>query len=246
MPRYFLRFSYDGTAYHGWQVQPNATSVQQQLDRALTTLLRAEIHTTGAGRTDTGVHAACMVAHFDVGTAIADLERMVDKLNRLLPPDIAVSDLREVAPTAHARFDATARTYHYYVYMGKQPFLRHFATRLFFRPDFERMNAAAQILFEYTDFTSFSKLHARWVQVGPDYWRFEITADRFLRNMVRAIVGTLLDVGRGRLDLEGFRQVITEENRCRAGESVPAHGLSLVDVAYDDELGKALEIGSQK
>ena len=181
MPRYFLRFSYDGTAYHGWQVQPNATSVQQQLDRALTTLLRAEIHTTGAGRTDTGVHAACMVAHFDVETAIADLERMVDKLNRLLPPDIAVSDLREVAPTAHARFDATARTYHYYVYMGKQPFLRHFATRLYFRPDFERMNAAAQILFEYTDFTSFSKLHtdvktnichikqARWVQVGPDY-----------------------------------------------------------------------------
>ncbi|MDY2915683.1 MAG: tRNA pseudouridine(38-40) synthase TruA [Alloprevotella sp.] len=258
MPRYFLRFSYDGTAYHGWQVQPNAMSVQQQLDRALTTLLRAEIHTTGAGRTDTGVHAACMVAHFDVETAIADLERMADKLNRLLPPDIAVSDLREVAPTAHARFDATARTYHYYVYMGKQPFLRHFATRLFFRPDFERMNAAAQILFEYTDFTSFSKLHtdvktnichikhARWVQVGPDYWRFEITADRFLRNMVRAIVGTLLDVGRGRLDLEGFRQVITEENRCRAGESVPAHGLSLVDVAYDDELGKALEIGSQE
>ena len=181
MPRYFLRFSYDGTAYHGWQVQPNATSVQQQLDRALTTLLRAEIHTTGAGRTDTGVHAACMVAHFDVETAIADLERMVDKLNRLLPPDIAVSDLREVAPTAHARFDATARTYHYYVYMGKQPFLRHFATRLFFRPDFERMNAAAQILFEYTDFTSVSKLHtdvktnichikhARWVQVVPDY-----------------------------------------------------------------------------
>ena len=112
MPRYFLRFSYDGTAYHGWQVQPNATSVQQQLDCALTTLLRAEIHTTGAGRTDTGVHAACMVAHFDVETAIADLERMVDKLNRLLPPDIAVSDLREVVPTAHARFDATARTYH--------------------------------------------------------------------------------------------------------------------------------------
>lgn len=243
--RYFIYFSYDGTAYHGWQIQPNAHSVQQRLNEALTTLLRESVHTVGAGRTDTGVHAAAMVAHFDTGSVIEDTGRMVDKLNRLLPPDIAVRELRLVPSDAHARFDARSRTYHYHVYMGKQPFLRHYATRLFFRPDFPTMNAAARLLQEYTDFTSFSKLHtdvktnichissARWVEVAPDHWRFEITADRFLRNMVRAIVGTLLEVGRGRMTVEGFHQVIVAGSRQKAGESVPAHGLFLVDVAYE-------------
>lgn len=243
--RYFVYFSYDGTDYHGWQIQPNAVSVQEKLDQALTTLLRETVHTVGAGRTDTGVHAAAMVAHFDVTDPIADLQRMADKLNRILPPDIAVRGLRAVAPNAHARFDARSRTYHYHVYMGKQPFLRHYATRLHFRPDFAMMNAAAATLLEYTDFTSFSKLHtdvktnichirsARWVEMAPDYWRFEITADRFLRNMVRAIVGTLLEVGRGRMSIDDFRRVITAGSRQKAGESVPAQGLSLVDVSYD-------------
>ncbi len=253
MKRYFLFFSYDGTAYHGWQVQPNAVSVQQRLNEALSTLLRRPVETVGAGRTDTGVHAGTMAAHFDAEAL--DTAWLADKLNRLLPPDIAVRTVREMRPEAHARFDAVARTYHYYIYVGKRPFRRHYAARLFFRPDFDLMNRAAAVLPAVDDFTSFSKLHtdartnrcrvtqARWVPVGADYWRFEITADRFLRNMVRAVVGTLLDVGRGRLTLDGFRDVIARRDRCAAGDSVPACGLFLVDVRYPDELfadGKAL------
>lgn len=244
--RYFLHFAYDGTAYHGWQAQPNARSVQQTLDEALSTLLRAPVSTVGAGRTDTGVHAASMVAHFD--GEVEDASWLIDKLNRLLPPDIAVRALRPVRPDAHARFDALSRTYHYSVYTGKLPFCRHFAVRLFFTPDYERMNKAAEALLATRDFTSFSKLHtdaktnichvtrACWVQTGECQWRFEITADRFLRNMVRAVVGTLLDVGRGRLTTDEFAAVIARRNRCAAGESVAAKALSLVDIAYPDDI----------
>jgi tRNA pseudouridine38-40 synthase len=169
---------------------------------------------------------------------------LVDKLNRLLPQDIAVSQIKQVADDMHARFDAVARTYHYHVYTGKDPFLRHYATRLYYEPDYDLMNLAAEQLLQYTDFTSFSKLHsdaktnichveyARWVQVAPNHWRFEIKADRFLRNMVRAIVGTLLEVGRGRLTLIDFSKVIESKSRNSAGESVPAKGLSLVAVDY--------------
>ena len=218
MKRYFLFFSYDGTAYHGWQLQPNAVSVQQRLNEALRTLLRRPIDTVGAGRTDTGVHARMMAAHFDAEPL--NPAWLTDKLNRILPPDIAVHAVREMRDGAHARFDATARTYHYHVYTGKCPFRRHYAARLFFRPDFEQMNRAAQELLAVRDFTSFSKLHtdartnlcrldrAEWVCLAPDYWRFEITADRFLRNMVRAVVGTLLDVGRGKMPPEGVEAIV--------------------------------------
>ena len=214
--------------------------------KALSTLLRREVEVVGAGRTDAGVHASLMVAHFD-SDAPLDVDFMADKLNRLLPPDISVYRLRAVRPDAHARFDATARMYKYYVTTAKMPFDRQYRCRLFQTPDFERMNEAAQTLFEYTDFTSFSKVNtdtktnncrimqARWTELAPGEWRFEIQADRFLRNMVRAIVGTLVEVGRGKLTPEGFRAVIEGKDRCRAGESMPGNALFLVDVAYPDK-----------
>lgn len=245
--RYFVTLSYDGTAYHGWQIQPNGNSVQETLTRSLCTLLRKEISIVGAGRTDAGVHALKMIAHFDAEHEI-DRARLVDKLNRLLPPDIAVQSVRAVCDDAHARFSATARTYHYYVSTAKEPFNRHRVMRLFHTPDFERMNEAALRLFEYTDFTSFSKLHtdvatnncrimqAYWEQVGDNEWRFVIQADRFLRNMVRAVVGTLLEVGRGKMTVNEFCKVIEKQDRCSAGTSVPAHALFLVDVAYPEDI----------
>lgn len=245
--RYFIHLAYDGTNYHGWQVQPNAVSVQQKLNEALSTLLRRPVETVGAGRTDTGVHAGMMMAHFDAETEI-DGGRLAEKLCRLLPPDIGVYEIRPVKPDAHARFDALARTYHYQVYTKKNPFRRHFATRLHFMPDYELMNRAAEELLHVSDFTSFSKLgtdvktnicdvrRACWVQVDDDLWRFEITADRFLRNMVRAVVGTLLDVGRGRTNLSDFKAIIASKNRCAAGESVPGNALSLVNIDYPPEL----------
>ena len=247
MQRYFLYLSYDGAAYHGWQVQPNGDSVQQRLMDALATLLRQPVEVTGAGRTDAGVHARLMVAHFDSPSPL-DVALMADKLNRLLPPDIAVHRLRAVRADAHARFDATARTYQYYISTAKNPFNRAYAFRLFHAPDFGRMNEAAQVLMQYTDFTSFSKLHtdvktnncritrAGWTQADEDTWVFTIRADRFLRNMVRAIVGTLLEVGRGRLSIDGFRRVIELKDRCKAGTSVPGNALFLTDIAYPDDL----------
>lgn len=243
--RYFIQLSFDGTAYHGWQVQPNALSVQECLNRALSTLLRTPTDTVGAGRTDAGVHAAMMVAHFDHEGEV-DTDTLRRKLNRLLPADIAVKEIRRVNDGAHARFSATARTYHYHVYTQKDPFLRHYAARITFPLDFERMNRAAALLLSVRDFTSFSKLHtdaktnlcrverARWEQTAPGLWRFEITADRFLRNMVRAVVGTLIDVGRGRITPEQFLEVIEKKDRCAAGESMPAHALSLVDIRYPE------------
>lgn len=247
MQRFFIYLSYDGAAYHGWQVQPNGLSVQECLERALATLLRRPTAVTGAGRTDAGVHAARMVAHFDAEGPV-DPVALADKLNRLLPPDIAVQRVRPVRPDAHARFDATARTYHYFVTTAKSPFLRGYRCRLYREPDFAAMNRAAALLLEYSDFTSFSKLHtdvrtndcrvslARWEQVDEVTWRFTIRADRFLRNMVRAIVGTLLDVGRGRLSLEGFRAVVEARDRCRAGSSAPAEGLFLAEVEYPEAI----------
>ena len=243
--RYFIYLAYDGTNYHGWQIQPNGMSVQEALMRALSTFLRKKIEVVGAGRTDAGVHARLMVAHFDFEKEL-DGEQITDKLNRLLPPDISVYRLRAVKPDAHARFDATARMYKYYVTTAKMPFNRQYRCRLFQTPDFERMNEAAQTLFDYTDFTSFSKLHtdvktnnckimhAAWTQVDDVTWVFTIQADRFLRNMVRAIVGTLLEVGRGKLSVEGFRRVIEQKDRCQAGTSVPGNALFLVDVAYPE------------
>lgn len=247
MQRYFIYLAYDGTAYHGWQIQPNGTSIQERLMQALATLLRQEVEVTGAGRTDAGVHARLMVAHFD-SPAPLDTTLMTDKLNRLLPPDIAVYRLRPVRNDAHARFDATSRTYQYHITTAKNPFARQYSYRLFRTPDIGRMNEAAATLPLYTDFTSFSKLHtdvktnncrimeAAWTQVDDVTWVFTIRADRFLRNMVRAVVGTLLEVGRGKMDVDGFRRVIEQKDRCRAGTSVPGNALFLVDVTYPDSL----------
>lgn len=245
--RYFIYLAYDGTNYHGWQIQPNGNSVQETLMRALSTFLRQNMEVVGAGRTDAGVHARLMVAHFDYGCEL-DCVHVADKLNRLLPPDIAVYEVRRVREDAHARFDATYRTYKYYITTRKNPFNRHYAWRIFHPLDFEKMNEAARLLFDYTDFTSFSKLHtdvktnncrimhAEWTQTGETEWVFTIRADRFLRNMVRAVVGTLVEVGRGKMTLDGFRAVIDNKDRCGAGNSVPGHALYLVDVGYPNDL----------
>ena len=251
--RYFITLSYDGTAYCGWQVQPNGTSVQGTLERALSTLLRREVGITGAGRTDAGVHAAMMVAHFDADEhelprsprpEQTPADYLVYRLNGMLPSDIAVHDIRSVADDLHARFSARARTYYYYVHTRKSPFLRDRSWRLVAEPDFELMNRAAAMLLDVSDFTSFSKLHtdtktnichvtaAQWVQLAPTEWRFEITADRFLRNMVRAIVGTLIEVGRHTLTLQEFADVIARRDRSAAGDSVPARGLFLQHIEY--------------
>ena len=247
MQRYFIYLAYDGAAYHGWQVQPNGTSVQECLAKALGTLLRRDVEVVGAGRTDAGVHAALMVAHFD-SERLLDTNCVTERLNRLLPHDISVCHLRAVVPDAHARFSATSRTYCYYVTTAKLPFEGRYRCRLFQTPDFERMNEAARTLSDYTDFSSFSKshtdvktnncriMHARWTRQDEATWVFTICADRFLRNMVRAVVGTLLEVGRGKLSVEGFRRVIEQCDRCRAGTSVPANALFLVDITYPEEI----------
>ena len=247
MFRYFIYFSYDGAAYHGWQVQPNAITVQQVLEEALAKLVRQPVPLVGAGRTDAGVNAACMVAHGDFPCEL-DCAQLVYKLNKILPPDIAVSDVRRVKDDAHARFDALSRRYNYRVVTAKSPFARRYACRVLPGVDFEAMNRAAEILYEYTDFTSFSKLHtdvktnnckvtfARWRQVSDNEWVFEIEADRFLRNMVRAIVGTLLLVGLGKLTLDGFRAVIENKARGEAGDSAMGEALFLVDVKYPDDI----------
>lgn len=241
--RYFITFSYDGTAYHGWQIQPHSVTVQEELQKALSTLMRKPMEVVGAGRTDTGVHARKMIAHFD-HDEVLDCPQLVYKLNKLLPRDIAVQHVEPVADDMHARFSAKSRTYHYYVHLDKNPFLRSYSWQVYGNPDFELMNRAARVLMEYKDFTSFSKVNtdtktndctiteARWDRVGEDRWRFTVTANRFLRNMVRAIVGTLMEVGRGRMTIEQLRSVIEAKDRCRAGDSVPGNALFLVEVLY--------------
>lgn len=245
MHRYFIYLAYDGEKYVGWQVQPNGMSVQETLNKALSLLLRQEIGVVGAGRTDSGVHAKLMVAHFDFTNPI-DEKRLVDKLNKVLPHDIAVYRIVEVKEDAHCRFDATSRTYEYIITTRKDPFNRKYAYQPYYAIDLDKMNEACKILFEYTDFTSFSKLHtdaktnnctiykAEWSVVDEHTYLFTIKANRFLRNMVRAIVGTLLEVGRGKMTLDQFRGVIEQKDRCVAGTSVPGHALFLVDVTYPD------------
>jgi len=241
--RYFIWFGYDGTHYHGWQIQPNGITVQSELQRCLSLLLRDEIDVVGAGRTDAGVHARRMAAHFDIDQSL-DTPLIVKKLNGLLPQDIAVYDIEQVADDLHARFSATSRTYHYYVHTQKSPFLRNYSLQIHYQLDYELMNEAGRILMEYDDFGAFCKAgsdvkttichvtHAQWHQTSPTEWYFEITANRFLRNMVRAVVGTLVEVGRGRMTLDDFRQVIEGKQRTQAGESMPAQALFLEDVTY--------------
>lgn len=247
MHRYFIYLAYDGGNYHGWQIQPNGDSVQENLMKALSLVLREDIPITGAGRTDTGVHAKQMVAHFDFQGCI-DTCLLVDKLNKMLPRDIVIFKICEVNAEAHARFDALSREYQYDITTYKNPFIRDYAYQLYFDVDIDLMNQACKTLFEYTDFTSFSKLHsdtktnnceiykAEWEQLDATTFRFHIKANRFLRNMVRAIVGTLLEVGRGKMSIEQFRQVIESKNRSAAGFSVPGHALSLVAVEFPDTI----------
>lgn len=247
MQRYFIYLAYDGTRYHGWQIQPNGSSIQECLVNALSAFLRLKTEVTGAGRTDAGVHASLMVAHFDHEEEL-DTCQLADKLNRILPSDISVYKVRKVKSDAHARSDALSRTYKYYVATVKSPFGRQYRCRLYGHYDFDAMNRAAAVLSEYTDFTSFSKLHtdvktnncrimeAAWSREGENEWVFTICADRFLRNMVRAIVGTLLEVGRGKLTTEGFRRIIEAKDRGKAGSSAPGNALFLADVTYPETL----------
>ncbi len=225
--RYFVELSYNGGRYCGWQRQREAASVQATLEAALSTLLREPVEVTGAGRTDTGVHAAYSVAHFDTAVPLTDPRQTAYKLNCLLPDDIAVFGVRPVAADAHARFSAAEREYRYFIETRKNPFTRRAAWQ-YRRPlDAERMDRAAALLTQYSDFTSFAKLNSN---NKTNICR--IRADRFLRNMVRALVGTLVDVGRGRYDEEEFRAIVESRDLSRASGSAPAEGLYLWDVAY--------------
>ncbi len=241
--RYFIDLSFDGTNYHGWQIQPNGMSVQERLQQALSTLLRTPTEVTGAGRTDAGVHARQMIAHFDVEQAI-DGCQLAYKLNRILPRDISVQSVYEVTDDMHARFSARWRTYHYYIHTRKDPYLRHYSCEMHYTLDFDAMNRAASMLLECDDFASFCKTHtdvkttlcrvtrAEWVRTSDHEWYFVITANRFLRNMVRAVTGTLIDVGRGRITLDQFRRIIESRSRTDAGESMPPQALFLEKIEY--------------
>ncbi|WP_214072707.1 tRNA pseudouridine(38-40) synthase TruA [Mucilaginibacter sp. dw_454] len=259
--RYFIELSYDGTRYHGWQAQPNALAVQEVLDKALSTVLRTEIETVGCGRTDTGVHAKEFFAHFDFEKSIDDgpwsmverdksmvyglstMDKTVRSLNSILPHDIAIKNIFLVDDEMHARFSATLRSYQYHIHFNKDPFKQGYSWLLREEPDMELMNEAAKIVTEYTDFSCFSKSNtqaktnnckisrAEWVRVDGGIV-FHISADRFLRNMVRAIVGTLLMVGKKEISPEAVRGIITSKNRSNAGTSVPACGLYLTEVKY--------------
>jgi len=245
--RYFVRLSYKGTAYHGWQIQPNAITVQETLQKAFSLLLKEDIAVIGAGRTDTGVHAINYFAHFELINGIDDLKQLVFKLNRFLKNDIAVHAVFPVKEDIHARFSAISRTYEYRIHRKKNPFLTDTSLYMYENLDFEAVNSAAKILFDYKDFTSFSKLHtdtktnfckiirAECIQRGEQYI-FIIEADRFLRNMVRAITGTLLDVGRKKISENDFRKIIESKNRSAAGVSVPAHGLFLTEIKYSENI----------
>ena len=249
MNRYFIKLAYKGTAYHGWQWQENALSVQQVLEEALSTILNHKVAVTGAGRTDTGVHAREFYAHFDHDQdfILSELVEKVYKLNSFLPKDISVFDIFRVKEDAHARFDALSRTYEYWITTRKDPFNSDSAWYNHADLDIDMMNEGAKILLEYTDFTSFSKLHtevktnncklmeAGWERKGH-LLVFKITADRFLRNMVRSIIGTLIELSRGRISLVEMRNIIEAMDRSKAGMSVPAHGLYLVSVEYPAEI----------
>lgn len=240
--RFFIELLYDGTNYHGWQLQPNAVGVQEVLNKALSTVLRQPVETLGCGRTDTGVHAKQFFAHFDAA-GIKQKDDIIRSINAILPNDIAVKRIFPVELTAHARFDATLRSYEYHIHFNKDPFKHNYSWLLRDEPDIERMNQAAKIIMEYTDFSCFSKSNtqtktnnckisrAEWIKTDGGII-FHISADRFLRNMVRAIVGTLLQVGRNEIEPYQVRPIIQSKNRSKAGVSVPACGLYLTEVIY--------------
>ncbi|MDE7110005.1 MAG: tRNA pseudouridine(38-40) synthase TruA [Muribaculaceae bacterium] len=248
--RYFLKLSYNGTRFHGWQSQPNAVSVQRNIEEALSIVTRLPINIVGAGRTDAGVHAREMFAHFDVPFAVPDKSRFLNSINRLVGKDVAFDDLIEVSDEAHARFDAIERTYKYFITYNKSPFVYDYSCFMPHELNVDAMNEAAKILLTTSDFTSFAKLHsdaktnlcevreAHWNKSGEDFpfmpngLVFTISANRFLRNMVRAVVGTLVEVGRGRVTTDGFRDIILSKNRSSAGMSMPAEGLFLWEIKY--------------
>ena len=239
--RYFIELSYNGRAYHGWQIQPNAITVQEVIEKALSKLLRQDITIVGAGRTDAGVHATQMFAHFDVNHSIDD--QLAYRLNAFLPKDIAIHDIFRVTDEAHARFDALSRTYIYKVSQNKNVFSYDFAYALGNALDIDKMNEACDILYVYKDFKCFSKAHtdvkAYNCEIMSANWKsddgqlfFTIKADRFLRNMVRAIVGTMINIGTGKLEVDDLHHIIKSKNRGEAGYSVPAHGLYLNKIEY--------------
>ncbi|MEL6812563.1 MAG: tRNA pseudouridine(38-40) synthase TruA [Bacteroidota bacterium] len=243
--RYFVEVAYNGKNYHGWQIQPDAISVQEVLERALSTLLRTEIKVTGAGRTDTGVHARQLFAHFD-HMGIDNERELVFRLNSFLPKDIAIKKIAKVKE-AHARFDAIEREYEYIISLSKDPFQQDYAYLIHQLPDVDKMNKAAQVLLEYKDFQCFSRsktdVKTYYCDIKKAFWEvkgdqliFTISADRFLRNMVRAIVGTLLEIGFGKISLDQFHDIIKSKDRGKAGASAPAHGLYLTRVLYPNTI----------
>jgi len=249
LARYFLRLAYDCTHYHGWQRQKNAPSIQQILEESISMMLRDSVKLTGAGRTDTGVHAKEYFAHFNFNREIRkpELQKLIFKLNSYLDPDIVIYDIFPVSEQAHARFTATARTYKYYITTRKNPFRNQFTHFLFGKIDVDLMKQGADIIKQYDDFTSFSKVDTdtktNICKIYRAFWEWEgeelvftITANRFLRNMVRSIVGTLLDIGTGKMSLNELKKVIESRNRANAGDSVPARGLHLVQIEYPLDL----------
>lgn len=245
--RYFIELSFKGTRYHGWQSQPNAISVQTHIEKALSILAHNQISITGAGRTDSGVHARGFVAHFDLEDSISNKKDFLYKMNALIPEDIAIHDVYEVMGDAHARFSAISRSYKYTITSKKDPFMLDFSWYISSQLDLKLMNEACEVLKSYDDFTSFSKLHsdvknnrclirsASW-QSDNDHVMFDITANRFLRNMVRSIVGTMVDIGKHKLDIPAFKFIIEGKNRNLAGFSVPPQGLMLYDIKYPDNI----------
>ena len=243
--RYFIRLSYKGTNYHGWQYQPNATSVQEELEKAFSLIMREEIAIIGAGRTDTGVHAKNFIAHFETETYLEanQIKELIYKLNSYISKDLAIHDIYQVDERMHARFDAKERTYQYFITTTKNPFATESAWYVHGKLDIDKMNLACNILKEYSDFGSFAKLHsdnktnicdlmeAQW-EIKDELLVFTIKADRFLRNMVRAIVGTMVDIGQGKTSLDELPNIIESKDRNRAGRSAPAQGLFLTDIKY--------------
>jgi tRNA pseudouridine38-40 synthase len=246
--RYFIFISFKGTSYHGWQIQPNSVTVQKILDEALCVVLNEKISTLGAGRTDAGVHASFFCAHFDsISPDLLILKNLIFRLNQYLPVDISVNSLKKVVPDANARYSAVSRTYKYYISIIKDPFFDPSSWYLYGKIDVAEMNEACRILFNHSDFTSFSRLHsgaksnickiydAGWEE-SDNRLVFTIKADRFLRNMVRAIVGTMVEIGSGKMDLKEFEKIILAKDRCKAGKSAPAKGLFLMDIEYPEEI----------
>jgi len=247
--RYFLHLAYNGRNYYGWQIQKKENTVQAEVNKAVSAIFKEEINVVGCGRTDTGVHSRNFYAHFGLPYQIHKIEKdkSIKSLNGFLPNDIVIFDILQVSSDANARFDAISRTYKYYIINQKDPFNDQFAYVCFYNLDLDKMNNAAHILSEYNDFTSFSKVNtqvktnickinlAHWEQSG-NMLTFTINADRFLRNMVRAIVGTLIDVGRNKLSSDDFRKIIEQKDRSAAGFSVPAHALFLHKVVYPKEI----------